>query len=144
MLKINVVSVGRGTVPTLLELLSANNVSLLIDVRENPISRKRGFSKVHLEKSVPGVGIEYLHFADLGTPPPIRKVFAETGDIQKALKQYEKHLRSRTQHLRSLLKRVSHARFCLLCLESDHTCCHRSIISMMLTEMTGCQSIHLT
>jgi uncharacterized protein (DUF488 family) len=132
------------TLLTLLDLLSANKVGVLVDVRQNPVSRKRGFSKRPLQESIRRSGMDYLHAPDLGTPPSIRRVYLKSGNIKKALEEYEEHLRARRQYLRSLLHKVSRRSFCLLCLESDYTSCHRSIIAQMLTEMTGCQPIHLT
>lgn len=128
---------------TLVRLLKAQRISVLVDVRQNPISRKRGFSKNHLEKSARLSGIDYFHAPQLGTPPAIRKHYASGGNIQDVLEAYEKHLRSCRQHLRSLLEAVTSRRFCLLCLESDYTSCHRSIIAKVLAEMTGWQPIHL-
>jgi len=128
---------------TLLNLLSANEVSVLIDVRQNPVSRKRGFSRISLEKNAARLGIEYLHFPCLGTPPQIRKFYGRTGNVRQALKRYEAHLASRKKCLESLVRRVTCRQFCLLCLESDYTSCHRSIIARHLTEMMGCSPIHL-
>jgi uncharacterized protein (DUF488 family) len=131
------------TLLTLLDVLSANNVGVLVDVRQNPVSRKRGFSKSLLEESIRQSGIDYFHTPDLGTPPAIRNNYLKSGNIKNALKEYEKHLRARRQCLRSLLRKVSRRTFCLLCLESDYTSCHRSVIARVLKEMTGCQPIHL-
>lgn len=131
------------TLPTMMRLLLANNVSLLVDVRQNPISRKRGFSRASLERSVPEFGIAYLHCPQLGTPPMIRRTYTKTGNIKRALGQYEKHLRMQTKYLQSFFRTVRSQRFCLLCLESDHNSCHRGVIAQVLTEMTGCRPIHL-
>ena len=128
---------------TLLRLLTAQNISVLVDVRQNPISRKRGFSRTHLAKSARLSGIDYFHAPQLGTPPAIRKQYANGGTVPDVLKAYEKYLRNRRSYLCSLLKRVTSQRFCLLCLESDYTSCHRSIIAEVLAEMTGWQPIHL-
>jgi uncharacterized protein (DUF488 family) len=128
---------------TMIKVLAGHHVGVLVDVRQNPVSRKRGFSRTQLEKTIPSFGITYLHCPELGTPPSIRKIYLNTGNIPKALTQYEKHLRSRQGALRLLLQKVSTQRFCLLCLEADHKSCHRSIIAEILTEMTGCQPIHL-
>jgi uncharacterized protein (DUF488 family) len=131
------------SVRSFLGILSANKVRVLVDVRQNPVSRKPGFSKGCLEKSVHAYGIEYVHLPCLGTPLRIRQIYARTGNVQGALQQYERHLRSKKQCLESLLHRVTSQQFCLLCLESDHNSCHRSVIAQQLTEMTGCQPIHL-
>lgn len=129
---------------TLLAVLSQNGVKVLIDVRQNPVSRKTGFSKHHLEKSVARSGIEYLHFPCLGTPLRIRKLYRETGDSRRALEQYQKHLRNQRKCLRSLVRIATSKHVCLMCLEADHSSCHRSAIAQRLMEMTGWQAIHLT
>jgi uncharacterized protein (DUF488 family) len=128
---------------TLLKLLSANGVNVLVDVRQNPVSRKRGFSRSHLQESASQFGIDYLHFPCLGTPPRIRKLYVQTGNVQKALKLYGEHLQSKKKCLLSLISLVTSKQFCLLCLESDYTSCHRSVIAQRLTEMTGCRPVHL-
>jgi uncharacterized protein (DUF488 family) len=129
---------------TLLAVLSENGINVLVDVRQNPVSRKSGFSKAHLERSVMRSGIEYVHFPCLGTPARIRKLYSKTGDTQKALEQYQKHLRRRGECLQSLVRIATSKHICLMCLEADHSSCHRSVIAQKLMEMSGCQVIHLT
>jgi len=131
------------TQSSLLTLLTANQVAVLVDVRQNPISRKKGFSKNSLEKNAARMGITYLHFPCLGTPPQIRSFYGRTGNVKQTLKKYEIYLSSRTKCLESLVQTVTSKQFCLLCLESDYTFCHRSVIAQRLTEMTGCPPIHL-
>lgn len=131
------------TLTSMVQVLSTNDIELLVDVRQNPVSRKPGFSKRRLAAYLPRVGIEYLHYAPLGTPTHIRKIYYERGDVTLALKQYERYLESREEHLRSLVESVSSRRFCLLCLESDHNSCHRGVIADKLAEMTKCQPVHL-
>jgi uncharacterized protein (DUF488 family) len=128
---------------TLLAVLTQNKINVLIDVRQNPVSRKSGFSKRHLEQRIARSGIEYLHLPCLGTPPRIRKFYNKTGDARKALEQYQKHLRTRRSCLRSLVRIATSKHICLMCLEADYSSCHRSVIAQRLTEMTGCQAIHL-
>ena len=124
---------------SLLNLLTTQRISVLVDVRQNPISRKRGFSKTHLEKGARLSGIDYFHAPHLGTPTAIRKQYAKSGNVKDALEAYEAYLRSRRKYLQSLLNRVMLRRFCLLCLERDYTSCHRYIIVQMLAEITGWQ-----
>jgi uncharacterized protein (DUF488 family) len=80
----------------------------------------------------------------LGTPPDIRKTYLRTRNVKMALENYERYLQSRKAFLRSLIRRISSDRFCLVCLERDHDSCHRGVIAKVLAEMTGCQPIHLT
>lgn len=130
-------------VPSFRYALLKKEIDVLIDVRQNPISRKPGFSKGQLSIHLQSWGIEYLHYPCLGTPPRIRKVLRETGSIELALTKYERHLQSKEKCLKSLLKTVGRKIFCLVCLESRYTACHRGVIAEKLSEMTGCQAIHL-
>ncbi len=129
---------------TLLAVLTENKINVLVDVRQNPVSRKSGFSKRHLERRVPSYGIDYLHFPCLGTPPKIRKFYTTTGDARETLQRYQQHLRTRRSCLQSLIRIASSKQICLMCLEADHNSCHRSVIAQKLMEMTGWQAIHLT
>ena len=45
----------------LIALLQANGVDRVIDIRELPLSRRRGFSKTPLGTALRAVGIEYVH-----------------------------------------------------------------------------------
>ena len=124
------------SVESFLDVLSTNKVRVLVDVRQNPVSRKRGFSKNSLEKTVHANGISYFHLPCLGTPVRIRNLYARTGNMKRALQQYQVHLRSKKRCLQSLLQLVTSQQFCLICLESDYNTCHRGVIAQQLAEMT--------
>jgi len=49
------------TLEEFIEQLKLFNISTLVDIRENPFSRKKGFSKNALAQSLEENGIEYLH-----------------------------------------------------------------------------------
>jgi uncharacterized protein (DUF488 family) len=132
------------TVSSIVEVLRANQIDLLIDVRQNPSSRKPGFSKKGLDKHLGFSGIDYVHFPCLGTPPAIRRFYSQGGQIELALKRYEKYLESKTPCIRSLVELVSSRRCCLLCLESCYTMCHRSVIAQKVAKITRWTPIHLT
>ena len=129
---------------SLWHVLAKNGVTVLIDVRQNPISRKPGFSKHSLEERSARIGIKYLHLPCLGTPPAIRKLYCRSGNVERALQKYEQFLQWRIGCLDSLIRIATSNHCCLLCLESDYTSCHRSVIASRLTEMTGWRSVHLT
>ena len=48
--------------------LKAARVSLVLDIREAPISRRPGFSKRVLGAALEETGIAYLHLRGLGNP----------------------------------------------------------------------------
>ena len=59
----------EGSKPSdLFASLQDNGVTLLIDVRDVPISRKPGFSKTSLSQGLDVAGIRYLHLKGLGDP----------------------------------------------------------------------------
>lgn len=131
------------SVESLVECLKLHGVEILMDVRQNPFSRKPGFSKRRLQDAISQAGIEYVHNPDLGTPPRIRSMYRSTTDVADALAEYERHLSSNTKPIQSLARIAESKKVCLLCLESDHRMCHRGIIAQKLCEMTKWQPIHL-
>ena len=65
---------GR-TVDELIERLSREGVTTLVDVRLNPVSRKPGFSRRRLADALQRAGIAYVNDKDLGNPRENRAVF---------------------------------------------------------------------
>jgi uncharacterized protein (DUF488 family) len=131
------------TVASIIDVLHKHRIDLLIDVRQNPSSRKPGFSKRGLDKQLSSSGIDYVHFPCLGTPPAIRRYYFQSGQIELALKRYEKYLESKGACLQSLVDFASDRRCCLLCLESCYTTCHRSVIAEKLARIAQWTPIHL-
>ena len=131
------------SIESLIECLKVHGVEVLMDVRQNPFSRKAGFSKRRLQESISQAGIEYHHNPDLGTPPKIRDMYRSTGDVSDALAEYERNLSLNTEPIKSLARLAASRKVCLLCLESDHRMCHRGIIAQKLCEITKWQPTHL-
>ena len=106
------------------------NVEVLIDIRDMPISRKRGFSKKSLAESLRGSGLEYVHLRDLGDPKPGREA-ARRGEIPEFKRIFRAHLAKKTTRaaLAEAVDIAATARACLLCFERDHAHCHRSMVA---------------
>ena len=64
-----------------LATLKHAEVSLLVDIRELPASRRKGFSKNALQENLESVGIQYIHLRDLGDPKEGR-LAARTGNFK--------------------------------------------------------------
>ena len=131
-LNFEVVSVGyeRRSIEHFVETLSLNGVELLVDVRLNPISRKRGFSKTVLARALADVGIGYRHERSLGNPKENRGPF-RLGD-QSARDRYVQHLQNGASTVyRSVISLARDSRIALLCYEREHSECHRSCILEM-------------
>jgi uncharacterized protein (DUF488 family) len=134
----------QHSVESLVRSLSENGIQVLMDVRQNPCSRKPGFSKIPLGDAIREAGITYLHRPDLGTPPSIRTIYKRSGSISEALAEYERHISANISAIQALANIAKTKSVCLLCLEKDHGMCHRGVIARKLCEMTKWQAIHLT
>lgn len=117
-----------------LDMLSANDVKQLIDVRKNAFSFKAGFSKTPLKEALSNAGIVYIHIPELGTDQKSRKEYKETGDISRLLQLYEERLDENTDSYETLKALVNYRKSALMCFEDDYTRCHRSIIENRLKD----------
>lgn len=133
-----------ATQALVLDRLAGAGVSMLLDIRAVPMSRKPGFSKRLLAASVEARAIGYRHLPGLGTPKPGREA-ARRGDVAELQRIFGAHMESdRAQaDLALATKFAIETRCCLLCFERDHSRCHRSIVAGMIAERTGLSPRHL-
>ena len=125
----SIVSIGyeQRTLTDLIDVLKCLKVGVLIDVRLNPISRKKGFSKKALARALDEVGITYRHERELGNPKANREPFRQ-GE-QSARERYLVHLRNGASNAYdSVIQLAYTSRIALLCYERSHHECHRSCI----------------
>ena len=123
-------SVGyeRRTIEELVAVLQAASVEVLVDVRLNAISRKRGFSKTALATALDEAGIEYRHERALGNPKDNRDAFRQ--GHREARRRYERHLSNGASPSKDEIVELARTRrVALFCYERDHTECHRSCIT---------------
>lgn len=124
-----IVSIGyeRRSVEDLVGLLTRNHVDVLVDVRLNAISRKKGFSKSSLAQALREVGIEYRHERQLGNPKDNRDPFRR--GLRSARTRYLRHLQNGASSTYQDVIDLAHtSRIALLCFERAHHECHRSCI----------------
>jgi uncharacterized protein (DUF488 family) len=115
-----------------IKLLTYNRVNVLVDVREIPLSRKKGFSKSALGEAVSANKIKYEHYKELGSPKPIRDKLHIDHDYQSFFKLYKQHLDEQKGTMKIISEEISEnrdKRFCFLCFERDPKTCHRSVIA---------------
>lgn len=128
--KITLASVGyeRRTAENLVELLQANGVTVLIDVRLTPISRKKGLSKTALAAALQAADIEYVHARELGNPKENREPFRRGS--QRARDRYIAHIQNgAAQAVQNVVAQARKQYVALLCYEREHNQCHRSCIT---------------
>jgi uncharacterized protein (DUF488 family) len=118
-----------------LSTLARENVLGVIDVRELPLSRVRGFSKARLSAALAGCGIGYAHVREAGNP------FRKWRDRSKALEQYREHVRSRTEILSTVWDLLSTGKQALVCFEAHAGACHRSVLAEELQRLDPTLSV---
>ena len=105
-----------------------NSVDILVDVRLNAISRKKGFSKSALAGVLAEAGIGYRHERELGNPKDNREPFRR--GLKSARDRYVRHLGNGAGPVYDELVALAQTvRVALLCFERDHIECHRSCIT---------------
>ena len=72
--------------------LKSARVETVIDVRANPLSRKRGFSKTSFAIALRAAGIEYRHVVAMGCPKPVRDQYKEDGNWATYTRGFMRHL----------------------------------------------------
>jgi hypothetical protein len=118
-----------------LNTLIQNDVRVLCDVRNNPLSRKFGFSKNNLQKYLGHIGIEYVHIPELGIVSEKRNNLASDQDYRNLFKDYKASLPKRKEYLERLYRIVlTKTRIALTCFEQDPSHCHRHVIRDYLGE----------
>jgi uncharacterized protein (DUF488 family) len=112
----------------LIGVLQAAGIERVVDVRELPLSRRRGFSKTPLGAALQNAGITYEHVRELGNPKPTRDRY-KSGDVAGGAREYRAHLHNGSYPaLVALADSIAAIKTCLLCVEDDHARCHRAVI----------------
>lgn len=113
------------TIERFLNELTASGIEVFIDVRNNPHSRKRGFSKKSLQQSVESLGINYVHLPQLGIPSVLRKELGT--DVTELLNYYTTQIIPQQTEAINQLKEVVffRSKVALVCFEKDYHLCHR-------------------
>ncbi|GBU27751.1 hypothetical protein R84B8_01292 [Treponema sp. R8-4-B8] len=132
------------TVERYLNLLIKNDVQVLCDVRNNPLSRKFGFSKNNLQKYLGNIGIEYIHFPELGIKSEKRNNLNSDEDYQNLFKEYKSSLPNCREFLEKLyLLLETKNRIALTCFEHAPLHCHRHVIRDYLKNTYNVQTMDL-
>ncbi len=104
------------------------DVSVVVDVRLNAISRKRGLSKTALREGLGRAGIDYVHLRALGNPRENREGF-RSGSLA-ARRRYLRTLTSTDGRaaLDDLAALSADRVVAVLCFEAEHDTCHRACV----------------
>jgi uncharacterized protein (DUF488 family) len=129
---------GR-TLENYLNELLRSGVTVLCDVRRNPISRKYGFSRNTLAKGCEGLGIRYEHLPELGIASEQRRNLETQADYDELFADYEREsLPVQGQALAKIEDWIrSGERVALTCYERLPEQCHRRCVAKALERELG-------
>jgi uncharacterized protein (DUF488 family) len=129
---------GRSLESYLNALLRAA-VTVLCDVRRNPLSRKYGFPEGTLGKACEGVGIRYEHPPELGIASEQQRELHSQADYDALFAEYEREsLPQQGAALETIRGWVAAGeRVALTCLERLPQQCHRHCVAEALEREGG-------
>lgn len=110
-----------------LNRLVINDIRLLIDVRNNPLSMKFGFSKSQLKKYCENLGIQYLHLPEVGIRSQQRQELNTQADYDRLFEVYRKQNLPKTISTQTTILTLleKNERIALTCFEANICQCHR-------------------
>jgi len=111
------------TIDAFITRLQTAQVKTVVDVRELPLSRKKGFSKSAFCAALSAHGIAYLHAPALGCPKPIRNQYKADGNWQTYTREFLKYIQTQ---------------------EADYSTCHRTYVARAARQLGGPTVMHLT
>jgi uncharacterized protein (DUF488 family) len=120
-----------------LNKLIKHDIKVLVDVRNNPLSQKFGFSKSQLIRYCEGLNIEYAHFSEVGIQSEYRQELRQQSDYDNLFKSYKKKTLPNTistqEKILALLK--GKKRIALTCFEANICQCHRKHLAEAITQL---------
>lgn len=117
--------------------LQESGIDTLVDVRDIPLSRKKGFSKTPLSERLKENNIEYIHLKELGSPKDLREKVKADGDYEYFFNEYSEYIQTQTQVMENLYRVVINNNSCIMCFEKDPSTCHRLILAQELKRKDG-------
>jgi uncharacterized protein (DUF488 family) len=123
------------TIEAYINKLIQNDIRLICDVRNNPISRKFGFSKTILSSILQEINIEYVHMPELGIVSKKRKELKDQTDYETLFDEYKKTLSKKKVYIKKVFDLLcDKKRIALTCFEKDPKLCHRHILSQFIKD----------
>jgi uncharacterized protein (DUF488 family) len=118
------------TIDAFLNKLIANNITMVVDVRNNPQSMKYGFSKKSFKQYIESAGMKYIHIPELGIPSSMRRGLGTSVSHESLFRKYETELLPNHEEAQKQLLNLieEYSRIVLVCFEADYHCCHRNTL----------------
>lgn len=144
MIEVFTIGYEGATVEDFIATLSEAGVEQVLDIRELPQSRRRGFSKTALAASLQCNKIAYAHLRSLGDPKAGREA-ARRGAFTEFKQIFEAHLSlpETRAGLLAAAELIKSAPTAFLCFERDPKHCHRALVVERLSELCSLSVRHL-
>jgi uncharacterized protein (DUF488 family) len=124
--------------------LIRSGIRRLIDVRNNPVSRRYGFHKTTLARLCGKLDIDYVHFPELGITSDQRQNLDEPDARKSLFDSYERAtLLSHPGSISRVGSLMQEMASVLVCMEACHSQCHRSRLARAVSMGTGLKTHHL-
>jgi uncharacterized protein (DUF488 family) len=123
--------------------LVEKSIDVVVDVRELPLSRKKGFSKNSFRERLASVGIDYVHEPTLGCPKPIRNQFKLDNDWGSYTRKFVAYLNTQNDTVRALAKLSRAYNACLVCFEANYLECHRTFVARAANKLGAPSTLHI-
>jgi uncharacterized protein (DUF488 family) len=131
-------------VDAFLDMLMRKGIQQLLDVRNNPVSRRYGFHKTTLDRLCKFLDIEYIHRPELGIPPVLRRTLKTQADYESLFTKYEAEvLTDQAAAVEEVSQLVKTKPSVLVCMESDPQMCHRTRLATVVSQKTRLSVRHL-
>ena len=118
------------SIDSFLQHLILRDIKILIDVRRNPLSRRREFCKNNLIAALEEVGISYVSLKEVGIPSQNRKDLLSIGKRDELFLWYKETILPdcylSAQRVANIVDKNNAV---LMCYEHDHNTCHRTIFA---------------
>lgn len=131
-------------ISTFIARAQAVGVKTVVDVRELPLSRKKGFSKLSFREALAEAGIAYAHMPALGCPKAVRERYKADGSWATYTRGFLSYLATQQTTVGELVKIANATTACLVCFEADFTMCHRTYVARAARAHGGPAVTHLS
>jgi len=121
-----------------LSYLKKYNISVVADVRNLPLSRKKGFSKNALHDFLHSEHIDYINFRDLGADKKLRDQLKKNGNYELFFKEIRQSISNHKEQLNEIKEMLCDGKnVALLCFEKNYEVCHRKIVAEGVKEINA-------
>ena len=120
-----------------LNRLIKNDVKVLVDVRNNALSMKFGFSKTQLKTFCASLHIEYFHIPEVGIQSEQRQELKTQTDYDNLFEIYKKlNLKNTISYQEQILNLLKEKkRIALTCFEANICQCHRKHLAEAIVKL---------